>query len=251
MSSQYSKVAAIRRWRLGVVGILLAILCAAGLLWQTSSEAGGAPMEPQVAAFVKDNQIQLAVALSKETPQRLNGELVVELFNPAGQKLAEARKDLQDSPPLTSHKLILTQAELPIDPLRLRVSFGGRTAEIPLGKVLLVKAHEMSVTGGQEFHAGGPGSLSCEVHGVRSIAATIPLPGSEVNVRLRDKDGKNHDLYKGRAGANGRADVQIDVPAVEAGPYTMEIVTRSGLGEEKIERPVRISADAKILLVSD
>lgn len=251
MSSQYPKVAAARRVRLGVIGILLAALCAAGLLWQTSSEAGGAPLEPQVAAFVKDNQIQLAVALSKETPQRLNGELVVELFSPAGQKLAEARKDLQDSPPLTSHRMNLPQADLATDQLRVRVSFAGRKAEVGLGKVLLVKAHEMSVTGGQEFHAGGPGSLSCEVHGVRTIASTIPLPGSEVSVRLRDKDGKNHDVYKGRTANNGRADVQFDVPDVEAGPYTMEVVSRSALGEEKVERPVRISADAKILLVSD
>ena len=206
------KVAAGRRWRLGVIGILLAAMCAAGMLWQTSSEAGGAPLDPQIAAFAKDNQIQLAIALSKETPQRLNGELVVELIGPAGQKLAEARKDLQDSAPLTSHRLNLTRADCPTDQLRVRISFAGRKAEIPLGKVLLVKAHEMSLSGGQEFHAGGPGSLSCEVHGVRSIASTIPLPGSEVSVRLRDKDGKNHDVYKGRTGASGRADVQFDVP---------------------------------------
>src|SRR5207237_2983180 len=47
------------------------------------------------------------------------------------------------------------------------------------------------------------------------------------------------------------ADVQFEVPDLEAGQYTMEVVTRSALGEEKIERPVRITSDAKVLLVSD
>jgi hypothetical protein len=251
MSGQNLKVAAVRRWRLGFVGILLATLCATGLLWQTSSEAGGAPLDPEVAAIIKDNHIQVAVALARETSQRLTGVLAVELIGPSGQKLAEARKELQGAASLSSQRFDLATADMPAKQLRLRVLFAGRKAEIALDKVLLVKAHETSLIGGQEFHAGAPASLSCAVNGVRSLAETVPLAGSEVVVRLRDKAGKNLDVFKGRTDASGRANVRFDVPNVEAGPYTMEVTTRSALGEEKIERPVRISADSKILLVTD
>ena len=37
----------------------------------------------------------------------------------------------------------------------------------PQGK--FAKAHEMIVSGGQEFHAGSQASLSCSVHGVVSL----------------------------------------------------------------------------------
>ena len=111
MSGQNLEVGAVRRWRLGVVAILVATLCATGLLWQTSSEAGGAPLEPQVAAFIKDKQIQVAIALAKEAPQRLNGALAVELIGPSGEKLAAARKDLQDAASLSSQRLDLAMAE--------------------------------------------------------------------------------------------------------------------------------------------
>src|SRR5205085_10562949 len=62
---------------------------------------------------------------------------------------------------------------------------------------------------------------------------------------------KTHEVYQGKTGASGLADVQFEVPDLEAGQYTMEVVTRSALGEEKIERQVRITSDAKVLLVSD
>jgi hypothetical protein len=208
-------------------------------------------MEPQVAALIKDKQLQVAVALAKEAQPKLTGTLAVELIGPAGERLAEARKELKDADPLVSHRFELKAAQMPAERQQLRVSFDGRKTEIPLGKVLLAKAHETSLSGGQEFHAGGPASLTCEVHGVRSVAQTIPLPGSEVVVRLRDKAGKSHEVYKGRTGAGGLADVQFEVPNVEAGQYTLEVVTRSALGEEKIEKQVRVTADAKVLLVSD
>ncbi len=249
MSARNSNIGAARGWRLAVLGVVLAMLWATGMLWQTASEAGGAALEPQVAAIVKDKQLVVAVALGKETPQRLTGTLVVELIGPTGQRLGEARTELQDSDPLTSHRLTLAPAAA--EQARLRVSFAGRQTEVPLARVLLIKAHEMSLSGGQEFHAGGPAALTCTVHGVRSLTETIPLPGSAVIVRLRDKAGKNHDAYKGRTGVAGRANIEFAVPEVEAGPYTLEVVTRSALGEEKLERPVRIAADTKILLVSD
>ena len=43
----------------------------------------------------------------------------------------------------------------------------------------------------------------------------------------------------------------MQMPAIEAGQYTLEITTRSIFGEEKLERAVKMKSDAKILLVSD
>jgi hypothetical protein len=228
----------------------LAALAGAGLLWQTSSEAGGSAFEPQVTAFQKDQQLQVAVVLTRDASKRLSGELTVELVGPAGERLAIANKTLNDADPLGGHRLDLA-AEKGGGKRTLRVRFAGRQADIPLASVLLAKAHETSLTVGQDFHAGSTASLSCDVHGVRSLTEMVPLAGSEVVVRLRDKSGKGHDLYKGLTGATGKAEVQFAVPDVEAGPYTLEVVTRSALGEEKVERPVRVQADAKVLLVSD
>src|SRR5262249_18069838 len=41
------------------------------------------------------------------------------------------------------------------------------------------------------------------------------------------------------------------IPAIPAGQYKMEVATKSGLGEEKLERDVKVKADPKILLVTD
>ncbi len=243
--------AASRRWRLGILGVGLAALAAAGLLWQPSSEAGGTPFEPLVTAIAKDKQLEVGVAFPKETAREINGTLTVELLAADGQRLADTQKYLRGVDRRVGERLLLKADPATNKAARLRVSLAGRQAELPLAKALLVKAHEMSVTGGQEFHVGTPGTLSCDVHGVRSAIDTVPLPGSEVFVKLRDKAGKVRDLGMGRTGKTGRADLQFNVPDIAPGAYTLEILSRSVLGEEKIERPIRISADAKVLLVSD
>ena len=251
MSSHVSMERVVRHWRLGALGVALAALCATSLLWQSATEAGATPFEPQVAAVQKDRQLQVAVALAKEKASKLNGTLGIELIGATGQTLDDARKELRDAEPLTSHRFNLETPSGPTDRLFLRVSFAGRKSEIALGKVMLAKGHETTLSGGQQLHAGGPASLTCSVNGIRSITESLPLAGSEVIVRLRDKAGKSHEVYKGRTGAGGMADVQFEVPDLAAGQYTMEVITRSVLGEEKIEREVRIASDTKILLVSD
>src|SRR5262249_45730287 len=84
-----------------------------------------------------------------------------------------------------------------------------------------------------------------------TVSETLALPGSEVIVLLRDKAGKKQELYKGKTGKDGLADVNFQIPDTAPGTYTLEILTRSPLGEEKLERAVQIKSDAKILLVSD
>src|SRR5262249_6076260 len=113
------------------------------------------------------------------------------------------------------------------------------------------KAHETSLSAGQEYHAGSPASLRCAVHSVKSLTESVPLAGADVVVQLRTTEGKRLPLYAGKTGANGVAEAQFTVPAVAPGQYTLEVATRSSQGEEKLERAVRIKAESKVLLVTD
>ena len=114
------------------------------------------------------------------------------------------------------------------------------------------KPHETALAGGLEFFAGAPAALRCEVHGVKSYAETVPLPAASVKVQLVADTGKGVTLYEGKTGADGVADVafpgDLDLPA---GKYKMQVVTRSDLGEEKLEREVQIKTAPKVLLVTD
>ncbi len=78
--------------------------------------------------------------------------------------------------------------------------------------MLLVKAHETTLTAGKEFFAGSDAALRCEVHGVKSIAKTVPLPGAAVTIRLKGQDGKTISVYEGKVGDDGVANIQFKVP---------------------------------------
>src|SRR5437660_38658 len=65
------------------------------------------------------------------------------------------------------------------------------------------KAHETTLTAGQEFYANTQASLRCSVHGVRSMSETVPHPDSDVTVRLLDAQGKASLLYKGKTDKSG------------------------------------------------
>ena len=123
--------------------------------------------------------------------------------------------------------------------------------ETPLDKVLLVKAHETTLSSGQEFFAGAPAALRCEVHGVKSYTETVPLPGASVKVQLVADTGKGVNLFEGKTDADGVADVRFQAPDLPAGKYKMQVLTKSDLGEEKLERDVQIKTAPKVLLVSD
>ncbi|HWY87286.1 MAG TPA: MG2 domain-containing protein, partial [Gemmataceae bacterium] len=133
----------------------------------------------------------------------------------------------------------------------VRVMFRDKRHEVKLAKVLLAKAHETTASGGVDFAAGGPGGYLVGVQGAISTAESIGLPASDVSIRLRDRDGKTHDLYQGKTDFQGRANPTFQIPVLEPGQYTMEIRTTSAWGEEKLERPINIKADVKVLLISD
>src|SRR5205823_5152867 len=103
--------------------------------------------------------------------------------------------------------------------LHVRCRLGQGASQVPLRKLLLVKAHETALSTGQEFFPGSSASLRCEVHGVRSLTRTVPLGGADVAVSLRRRDGKVFPVCKGKAGADGVLAVNFKVPAVPPGSY--------------------------------
>jgi hypothetical protein len=119
-----------------------------------------------------------------------------------------------------------------------------------VSELMLVKAHETTLSSGQEFVAGSTASLRCTVQGVKSMTESIPLGGADVAIRLREK-GKVHELYSGKTEADGVAAIQFKVPSLPAGQYKMEVATKSAFGEEKLERDIRVKNEGKVLLVTD
>jgi hypothetical protein len=115
---------------------------------------------------------------------------------------------------------------------------------------VLVKKHETSLTIGREFHASSEAAFRCAVNGVRSLTDTPPITGADVEVRLIGK-GPKATLFRGRTPEGGIIASKLSIPDLPPGDYTLEVVTSTEWGSDKIERAVKIVAGAKILLVTD
>jgi hypothetical protein len=222
-----------------VAGFLLA-LCGLALLSQALTQAGAPPFSPAAVAYFPSND-KLTVAVR---PPGVDARPVsVELIGGDGKLISKGKR-------------VGAAFELAADKTKaagyaLRVRQGERRKDFPLPSILLAKAHETALVCGQEFFAGSKTALRLSVHGVRSATETVPLPGAEVAIRLRGaaKEAKIHELYSGRI--NAETNIQLPIPAVEAGTYTLEVSTKSALGQENLERQVRVKSEARILLVSD
>src|SRR5262249_41227265 len=118
-------------------------------------------------------------------------------------------------------------------------------------KILAAKAHETTLSASTELFAGSQAGLRCEVHGVKSLAETVPLAGASVAVTLKGPGGKEHLLFAGKAGADGAADVRFKVPELPAGTYKRVVATKPGVGEEKLAPDVKVKSPAKVLLTPD
>jgi len=101
-----------------------------------------------------------------------------------------------------------------VEKLRLRVAFKGKKADIPLAKVLLGKGHETTLSAGADFHSGSQASIQLAVQGIRSIAESIPLPGSNVTIYLVDSKKVKHSLFAGHPDKEGTTlPAQAECPA--------------------------------------
>jgi uncharacterized protein YfaS (alpha-2-macroglobulin family) len=205
-----------------------------------SPEARGAGLSPDAtAAFQTTDKLVLAFNLPRDLPQA--DTLHVELVGPDGKAVASAEQAVKAGAP----RVELKTPKQPAEQLTLRCRLGKESFEVPLSKVLLVKAHETSLSAGQELFAGSTAAMRVDVHGVKSLAETVPLDAT-VDVQLIEKDGQAHSLYSGKAGQ-----ARLAVPKVKAGAYKMRVTTKSALGEEKLERDVTVKAAPKVLLVTD
>jgi hypothetical protein len=229
-----------------IAGVLALVLLGPG-------KTDAAAATPQLTAgFQTTEHLTLTIALSGVEGPRAKGDLVVELIDADGKVLDQAKREVQPEEATTHHRFELAAMKAAADKVTVRCRFGDQApVQSPLVKILLVKAHETALSTGQELIAGSQAVLRCDVHGVKSVTETVPLPGATLSVRLVGADGKAHPVYEGKAGADGDASVKFQVPAVPAGKYKLEVVTTSDLGKEKLEREVQIKTAPKVLLVTD
>ncbi len=236
------------------LGLLLgaAVLLGALLFLPGGPQAQAAPPAPQpTAGFQTTERLVLTVTVPATPGGRTRGPLKVEIVDRKGQVVGEAEREVETGAEALTERFELAPPKGPADGLTVRCRFGKESAEVPMSKVLLAKAHETALSSGQEFFAGSPAVLRCEVHGVKSLTETVPLAGAAVTVRLRGPDGKEFPLYSGKADVDGVAAVKFQVPDVPAGSYKLEVATRSALGEEKLERDVKVKSAPRVLLVTD
>ena len=237
------------RWQFVLAALLVGALSALTLAWQAASEAGAPPFEPRLLAAFRDRQLLLSVGLPVPAKKTVDDKVYIELVDAAGQAVDHRESKFDTGVSLAFAFDNVKKADA--DKLRLRVTYKDKKFETPLSKVLLGKGHETLISAGTEFHAGSQAALTCIVQGVRTIAETAPHIGADVAIALLDAKQVKHPLFTGVTDSDGKLSAAFEIPALEAGPYTMQITTRSPLGQEKLRRPVKINADGKILLVSD
>jgi hypothetical protein len=239
--------------RLGLLaGCTTALAAGLMFLGHSASHAEAATLSAdQAAGFQTTDKLLININLVNPDARKLQGVLRLELVGPENKVLTADRKTIDQVDLAASYRFELPASHLAANKLTLRCSFNKENFSVPLNKILVVKAHETSVTSGQEFHVGSSASLRCGVHGVKSLTETIPLAGSTVAIELQAKDGKVYPLHTGKTGADGWDKAEFKVPSVPSGQYTLQVVTKSTFGEEKLERNVQVKNTAKVLLVTD
>lgn len=234
-----------------LAGVLLAGLAFA-LMGPKSTRAETPPLVPQgVAGYQTTDKLLVTVNLTRPGDNSISGKLRIELIGQDGAGLVERERAVEQSDPAANYAFELPAVKQAADKITFRCTFNQHKVEAPLSQILVVKAHETSLSSSQELLAGSTAAIRCGVHGVKSLTETVPLPGATVRVELRGKDGKVVPLAFERTGANGVVQPQFKVPGLPSGQYTLVVTTKSALGEEKLERDIRVKNDPKILLVTD
>src|SRR5262249_24102456 len=244
-------------WRSPLVRVGLVLtpaLAVLGLILSgnASSQAEAAVISKEAAAgFQTKDKLLVTLTVANPEGKNLRGTLRVELVDRDGKPFGSAKRNVVQNEAAASYRFELPVPRIRTDQVKVRCYFDKQRFEVPLSEILLAKEHETSVTASQEFYAGSIATIRCGVHGVKSVAESVPLAGADVEIRLKAKDGEITPLYKGKAGKDGIAAAEFKVPAVAPGQYTLEIETKSTLGQEKLVREIRVKAQPKILPVPD
>lgn len=236
-------------WLLAAVPIALVVLAVVlGLTLVTPPGSEARAAEPRATAgFQTTEELILAVdlpALDKGT----RPTLTLELLDRNDKVIATQTPKLPGNE-AASLRVAFERPKEKLDHLKVRLTSGKKASLVTIGDVLLTKAHETTVSASNEVYAGSQAAMRCGVSGVKSVSETIPL-SADVTVKLYEGK-KVHTLFEGKTGESGVADVRYTVPDLPAGDYKVEVFTRSVLGEEKLERNVKVQQQPKILLTTD
>jgi hypothetical protein len=86
---------------------------------------------------------------------------------------------------------------------------------------------------------------------VQDFSAGQPIPGAQVKVSLKTDQGPAMPLFEGRTDQTGSLPVKFHVPADAPSQASLVVETQSPAGEDKVEQPVTIQRQYRILLTSD
>ena len=99
-----------------------------------------------------------------------------------------------------------------------------------------------------------PGSLASFRVITLDHKTRTPIPDADIEIIARSKAKEKKvtvDLYNGKTGKYGTADIRFPVPELEEGDYDLIINTPSEAGKDIIKKPVKIERTYKILLTTD
>ncbi len=87
---------------------------------------------------------------------------------------------------------------------------------------------------------------------VQEVGNGQPVSGAEVQVSLQPTaGGEELPLFTGATDAGGSLPLQFHVPDEAAGEYRLIVTTASSAGSDRLERPVTVARDFRLLLSSD
>lgn len=249
----------------------------AGYLTRRGSTENAILSADHITGFQTIDKVILLVRLRSAGGPELRGNLHIELLDPKGKVLGERDKAISQTEAAAEYRIEIPVNAVAAEKVTLQCALGHQKFAVPLARVLAVRAHETSLISDREFVAGTPAALRCGVHAVQSLSGDIPvvstevragnrirqrtrmqrtpetspLGSAEVRVNLRAKDGTVHALHQGRTGADGWDQAAFTVPTVPPGAYTLQVVTRSDLGEDNLEQAVQVKAPVQLLLATD
>ena len=112
-----------------------------------------------------------------------------------------------------------------------------------------ISDQETVILGQSRFVPGSQAALRVAVRNVRDAS---PVARAALKVSMRPQSGgKTITLFEGTTDQHGTADVSFQVPETDDPAQNLIIETQSDLGHDRLERPVTVRRDYKVLLTTD
>ncbi len=210
--------------------------------------------DPAILAWVHltppramDFQIKVAVTIAPGEC-KAPGNLTVSFLNVAKKSLVD--KQVAFSPEDRVQCLVLDISSPQMPESILVKGPGGYSREVLFADAKIIKPQEVSLTLPRELANGSQFDLRIAVRAVQSFTRTVGLAGSRIELELA-KNERTWNLGTHDTGADGIFHQQIRLPEVEPGDYRLVVNVRHALERTTIERSVKITQDARILLTTD